>query len=84
MIDKIELKRLAQMAKSRGPWIYSGEAWIKGKHSVSEVDHRHDGVHLDGIYYQEDAEYLAAVDPDTVLDLLVEIERLGNIVRSYR
>lgn len=83
MIDKIELKRLAQAAQTRGPWCSGSIGGIVTGYAVSEKRHARDG-YLFVVPDRGDAEYLAAVDPDTVLDLLVEIERLGNTIRSLQ
>ncbi|WP_281211780.1 ead/Ea22-like family protein [Pseudomonas fulva] len=79
-IDKIRLKKLAEAA-TRGPW-----CWDKGEdprpHTygiATDADPECMVVNQDfGIEMKEDAYFIAAACPTTVLALLAEIERLDR------
>lgn len=80
MIDLYKLRHLAKEATTRGSWWGGTQG---GDYHVVGVYLGDSGV-LRGLNSREDADYFAAVDPDTILELLIEIERLGNIIRSLQ
>lgn len=75
-----ELKELARNA-TPGPW-EAGDDDISGKKNIyarQEDDHSIHDWHIAKVTYagtEDDARYIAAANPKTILDLIAEIERL--------
>ena len=77
--DHAELARLAEAA-TPGPWIDGPPAWFRGRRSEEDGKrpiHRpgHPGT-MANVYGKENAAFIAAANPATVLALLAEIAAL--------
>ena len=85
-IDTIELRELAQAARP-GPWerdiCQIDKMWLKGR--LQECVTNQDAIVM-AVTAEDDAtaEYIAAANPATVLQLLDEIDRLRTIEAAAR
>lgn len=89
MNDYSELKKLAEAA-SHGPWIASG--LDSGDFSVCQIDRPWEEIAVARAVYpehvsplkEEDAKFIAAIDPTVVLTMLEEIEALKKEADLFR
>ena len=86
MTDYSRLKRLAEAA-TRGPWFWDkGEDPLPHTYGIAGgADEEQMVVNQEfGIEFKEDAYFIAAANPATVLELIAENERLQASILGYQ
>lgn len=81
MMDIYKIKALAIEAKSRGPWRYENPDCTGGQVVRTSAWSDEPEIIANDMRSWEDGKYIAEVDPDTILGLIDEIERLRVIPR---